>query len=146
MFERFRKKKQLKGQAVEPDGIPEHVMPNHENIVALGYDAKQYIKGFLEGLTRTQLMDFQDNKQFDGTKAEDAAWEAANDAEWERDYPLGKHSFSERIPDIVKDVINPYKLGDLKKQVEGIQKKLDKVETLISTAEFTLCGKDALKL
>ena len=144
MFDKLKRKPKV--QVVEPDVKPEHIMPNHDHIVSLGYDAKEYIVGFLEGLTRTQLMDFQDAKQFDGTKAEDASWEASNDSEWERDYPMGKHEYEERIPDIVSNTIQKYKLSDLIKRVDGMQKKLDRVETLISTAKFELCGKDALKL
>ena len=159
MFDRFKQKPKV--QVVKPDVIPEHIMPNREHIISLGYsEAKQYFDGFLEGLTRTQLMDFQDSKQFDGTAVEEAAWECANDAEWKREYPMGKYEYEERIPDIVANSL-PVRytrkkdkngrdidldLNELEKQVQGIQKKLDKVETLISTAEFKLCGKDALKL
>jgi len=141
----FRKKKEQKEQ-VQPDEIPPHVMPNHEHIVKLGYDAKQYIEGFLEGLTRTQLLDFQDSKQFDDTAAEDASWEAANDREWRLDWPLGKHTYTERIPDIVSDVISKYKLSDLLKQVEGIQKKLDRLAKLVENTEVTMSGRTAINL
>ena len=144
-MEWFRKNKQEKEPAL-PDVILPHIMPNHDNIVALGYEAKQYIEGFLEGLTRTQLMNFMDAGQFDGTKAEDASWEAASDREWNLDWPMGKTEYEDRIPDIVRNTIDKYKLDGLQKQVIGIQKKLDKVETLISNAKFELCGKDALKL
>ena len=34
----------------------------------------------------------------------------------------------------------------LKQRVDGIQKKVDRVTKLLENAEFTLCGKDALKL
>ena len=145
MFDKLKRKPKV--QVVEPDVIPQHIMPNREHIIALGYsEAKQYFDGFLEGLTRTQLMDFQDSKQFVDTDVEDASWECANDAEWKRDYPMGKHEYEERIPDIVRNTIQKYNLDALQKQVMGMQKKLDKVETLISTAKFELCGKDALKL
>ena len=91
-------------------------------------------------------MNFMDAGQFDGTKAEDAAWEAANDSEWDRDYPMGKHEYEERIPEIVRDTMKGFEISKLQKQLDGMQKKLDKVETLISNAKFELCGKDALKL
>jgi len=141
----FRKKKE-EVQVIVPDVIPPHVMPNHEHIVKLGYDAKQYIEGFLEGLTRTQLLDFQDAKQFDNTDAEDASWEASHNREWAFEWPMGKHTYTERIPDIVRDVIGEYKLSDLVKQVEGIQKKLDRLSKLIENTEVTMSGKTALKM
>ena len=145
MFERFRKQKP-KVQA-KPDVIPPHVMPNREHIIKLGYsESIPYFKGFLEGLTRTQLMDFQDSKQFDGTGVEDAAWEQANNEEWKREYPMGEHEYKERIPDIVKDTISNYKLSDLTKQVAGIQKKLDRLSKLIENTEVTMSGKTALKM
>lgn len=147
MFERFRKKKQPEGQAVEPDGIPKHIMPNREHIIKLGYsESLQYFEGFLEGLSRTELMDFQDSKQFDGTAVEEAAWESANNEEWKREYPMGKHTYTECIPDIVKDTISDYKLSDMTKQVAGIQKKLDRMAKLIENTEVTMSGKTALKM
>jgi len=146
MFERFRKKKEPEVQVPIPDVKPKHIMPNHEAIVKLGYGAKQYIEGFLEGLTRTQLMDFQDTKQFDGTDAEDAAWEASHNREWAFEWPMGKHTYTERIPDIVTDVISKYKLSDLLKQVEGIQKKLDRLSKLVENTEVTMSGKTALQM
>ena len=146
MFERLRKKKQPEVQ-VKPDVIPKHIMPNREHIIALGYsESKQYFDGFLEGLTRTELMDFQDSKQFTGTAVEEAAWESGNEAEWKRQYPIGKYGYEERIPSIVKDTIGSFDIKKLEERVNGMQKKLDKITTLISNAEFKLCGKDALKL
>lgn len=143
MFERFRKPKV---QAIAPDVIPKHIMPNREEIISMGYSAKEKITEFLKALSRTELMDFQDSKQFDGTKAEDASWEAANDVEWGHEYPIGEHGYKERIPSIVNDTIAEYKLGELKKQVDGIQKKMDRVIYLIENAEFTIKGKEAMKL
>ena len=147
MFERLRKKKQPEVQVSIPDVIPKHIMPNREHIIALGYsESKQYFDGFLEGLTRTELMDFQDSKQFVDTAVEEAAWECANAAEWKRYYPMGKYGYEERIPSIVKDTIGSFDIKKLEERVNGMQKKLDKITTLISNAEFKLCGKDALKL
>ena len=143
----FRKTKRIVPEVqAQPDVRPPHIMPNHDHIVALGYEAKQYITGFLGDLTRTQLMDFQDAKQFDGTDAEDAAWEAANDEEWKRDWPMGEHEYQERIPDIVKDTISDLKLYDLRKQVEGMQKKLDRLAKLVENTEVRMSGKTALEM
>lgn len=142
----FRKNKQ-EVQAPKPDVKLPHIMPNHDNIVALGYsESIPYFKGFLEGLTRTQLMDFQDSKQFDGTAVEEAAWECANNEEWVRDWPMGKHEYEERIPDIVSNTLSKYKLSDLVKQVEGMQKKLDRLAKLVENTEVTMSGKTALGL
>ena len=143
MFERFRK---TKVQVIKPDVKPKHIMPNHEHIVNLGYEAKQYIAAFLKDLPRTGLMDFEDNKQFDGTKAEDAAWEAASDEEWSREYPMGGHTYKERIPDIVRDTMKGFGISKLQKQMDGIQKKLDRLSKLIENTEITMSVKTALKL
>ncbi len=144
MFDKLKRKPKV--QVVKPDVIPKHIMPNHKHIVALEYEAKQHITAFLKDLSRNELMDFKDAKQFDGTKAEDAAWEAASDEEWEREYPMGKHTYQERIPSIVKETMGAFDIKKLEEKVDGMQKKLDRITTLISNAEFKLCGKDALKL
>ena len=101
---------------------------------------------FLKKLTRIQMLEVGDRISFDEIKndidhyaiyykvmdrhswynAEDVN-EALNKLYW------GKDSISGQVP-------------KLQKQVEGMQKKLDKIETLISNAEFKLCGKDAMKL
>jgi len=147
MFDKLKRKPKEEVQVIKPDVIPKHIMPNREHIIALGYSkSKQHFDGFLEGLTRTELMDFQDSKQFDGTAVEEAAWECANDAEWGRDYPMGKDEYTERIPSIVKETMKSHDIDKLHEKVDGMQKKLDKITTLIANAEFKLCGKDALKL
>lgn len=145
MFERFKQK--TKEQVIIPDVIPRHIMPNREHIIKLGYsESRQYFEGFLKDLSRTELMDFQDSKQFIGTAVEEAAWEVSNEVEWTHTYPIGQHGYEERIPSIVKDTISEYKLSDMKKQVQGIQKKVDRLIYLIENAEFTIKGKEAMKL
>ena len=147
MFDKLKRKPKPEVQVSVPDVIPKHIMPNREHIIALGYsESIQYFDGFLEGLTRTELMDFQDSKQFDGTAVEEAAWECANNAEWKREYPMGEHEYQERIPSIVKETMKSHDIDKLNEKVDGMQKKLDRITTLLSTAEFKLCGKDALKL
>ena len=162
MFDKMKRK--LKGQVVEPDvKKPNYIVPEDrkERWGKMGYEAKDEILTFLNTLNRCELMSFADAKQFDGIKGlEDAVWEAYNDMEWERDWPLGKETYQERIPEIVLGSIPiQYKrkkdkndrpidldLNKIVNQIEGMQKKLDRVETLISNAKFELCGKDALKL
>jgi len=157
----FRTNKQKETVSAKPDVRQPHIMPNREHIIALGYtESIPYFKGFLEGLTRTQLMDFQDSKQFDGTAVEEAAWECANNEEWERDYPMGKDEYESRIPDIVINALPiRYKrkkdkydkpidldLNELVNQVEGMQKKLDRLAKLIENTEVTMSGKTAINL
>ena len=146
MFERLKRK--TKVQVVEPDVRPVHIIPNkyRKKFIEMGYASKTEISNFLKVLTRTELMDFEDSKQFDGTKAEDAAWEAVSDEEWTRTWPMGKHTYQERIPDIVTDVISKYKLSDLLKQVELIQKKLDRLSKLVENTEVTMSGRTAINL
>ena len=146
MFERFKKPKP-EVQVISPDVTPKHIMPNREHIIALGYsESKQYFEGFLEGLSRTELMDFQDSKQFEGTAVEEAAWESINEEEWKRDYPMGKHEYEERIPSIVKDTMGSFDIKKLEEKVVGMQKKLDRLSKLIENTEVTMSGKTALKL
>ncbi|MHA1290882.1 MAG: hypothetical protein ACTSPB_26145 [Candidatus Thorarchaeota archaeon] len=148
MFARFRKTKpKPKEQVFIPDVIPKHIMPDRDYIIGLGHnEAKQYFEKFLAGLTRTELMDFQDSNQFVDTDVEEAAWEAANAEEWKREYPIGKHEYEERIPSIVRDTIGSFNIKKLEAKVDGMQKKLDRVHKLLETAEFTIKGKEALKL
>ena len=151
MFDKLKRKPKV--QVSKPDVIieqetPKYIVPEEraEKWKKLKYEAKDEVLTFLNTLDRVDLMRFQDAKQFDGTLCEDAVWEAASDSEWSRDYPLGEHGYTERIPSIVKDTMKSHDIDKLNEKVEGMQKKLDKVTTLISNAEFKLCGKDALKL
>jgi len=147
MFERFRKTKP-KVRDMKPDVRPVHIIPDkyRTEFIEKGYESKEEIKSFLKVLSRTQLMDFEDSKQFDGTAAEDAAWEAHSDEEWSRTWPIGEYGYKERIPQIVNDTIKDFEIINLQKKVDGMQKKLDKITTLLSNAKFELCGEDALKL
>ena len=148
MFDKLKRKPKEEVQVIKPDVIPKHIVPEEQaqKWLALEYGAKGEIESFLNTLDRVDLMRFQDAKQFDGTKCEDAALEAGDNSEWTRDYPMGKHEYQERIPSIVKETMGAFDIKKLEERVEGTQKKLDKITTLISNAEFKLCGKDALKL
>ena len=147
MFERFRKTKP-KVQDKEPDVRPIHIVPDRfrTQFIEMGYSSKNEIRSFLKNLTRTELMDFEDSKQFDGTKAEDAAWEAYADEEWARVWPIGEYGYKERIPQIVRDTMKGFEITKLQKQVEGMQKKLDRIALLFEDAEVCMKGKTALAL
>ena len=159
MFERLKRKPKV--QVIKPDVKLNVIVPQEliDFWMPQGYSAKADIEAYLKTLNRAELLIF-DVSQFEKTDIEDATFEAYSDVEWETDWPLGKESYRERIPEIVKDHL-PIKyhtpkdkngrdilldLNQLVLQINGIQTKLDKVETLISNAEFKLCGKDALKL
>ena len=153
MFDKLKRKPKV--QVSKPDVIveriellPKHIVPEEraERWKKLKYEAKDEVLTFLNTLDRVDLMRFQDAKQFDGTDCEDAVWETSSDAEWARDYPMGEYEYTERIPSIVKETMKSHDIDELNEKVDGMQKKLDKITTLISNAEFKLCGKDALKL
>ena len=147
MFERFRRTKP-KVQEVKPDVRPVHIIPDkyRTQFIEMGYNSKEEIKSFLKNLSRTELMDFEDSKQFDGTAAEDAAWEALSDEEWSRTWPIGEHGYKERIPEIVRDTMKSFEITKLQKQMDGIQKKLDRIVVLFEQAEVCMTGKEVLKL
>ena len=148
MFDKLKRKPKPEVQVSVPDVIPKHIVPEEraEKWKKLKYEAKDEMLTFLNTLDRVDLMRFQDAKQFDGTDCEDEVWEAVNESEWCREYPMGEHTYNERIPSIVRDTMGAFDIKKLEERVEGMQKKLDKITTLISNAEFKLCGKDALKL
>ena len=151
MYDELKRKPKV--QVSKPDVIieqetPKYIVPEEraEKWKKLKYEAKDEVLTFLNTLDRVDLMRFQDAKQFDGTLCEDAVWEAANDTEWSRDYPMGEHEYTERIPSIVKETMGSFDIVKLEKKVDGIQKALDRIKYLIENAEFTITGKEALKL
>ena len=147
MLERFRKPKP-EVQVFVPDVIPKHIVQEEraEKWKKLKYEAKDEMLTFLNTLDRVDLMRFQDAKQFDGTDCEDEVWEAVNESEWCREYPMGEHTYNERIPSIVRDTMNAFDIKTLQKQVDGMQKKLDIMTKLVENTEVTMSAKTALNL
>ena len=134
MFERFKK-------VVEIHHIY-NILPefDYEN------SSEAEVREFFKTLTRIQLIEVNDKISFDEIKGDvdfyKIYYEVVDRKTWPVDEETSnaldilhwnKESISKQVP-------------ELKKQVDGMQAKLDKIETLIANAEFKLCGKDALKL
>ena len=127
-----------------------------------GGTAKRLFVEYLKTLDRVDVLRVGDayKKIWDKDhEMRDWLWEAYNDVEWDLEFPLTKalyDLFKEQVYENMPIIYTKQKdkngreqdlnLNDLVKQIHGMQKKLDKVETLISNAKFELCGKDALKL
>jgi len=158
MFERF--KRTTKQEPVTSTGrIISTKLFN--KCVELGKnEGKKLLETFLKTLTPSKLLDYKMKERFDWPEHfQDWADEAFWDVEWHIDWPYGKN-MDDTISSLILETIpihytkptdkNGRKidldLNALVEQIAGMQKKLDKVETLIANAEFKLCGKDALKL
>jgi len=150
----FRKEKEepevepLQAQVVTPRYIvPQDIM---DEITGLSrqdaYKAKEIVAKFLKTLNRPELLAFEDADQFRHIeeRINEFAWEAYHDEEWQRSWPLGCSNYESTIPDIVTSTIQDY--DSLKKQIHGIQKKLDRLSMLMENTEITMSGKTALKL
>ena len=141
-------KEQVKSDVIIQQDLWKHIVPEErvKRWISLKYGAKDEILTFLNTLDRVDLMRFRDVKQFDETDCADAVWEAINDSEWCRDYPMGKYTYQERIPSIVTETMGAFDIKKLEKSVDGIQKKLDKIEKLLGKKSITMSIRDALKL
>ena len=155
MFEKlFRKKKE---PATAPDvsrvfEIPEDIRKRIAGHA--GHNAKTIFADYIKTVSRVHLLSVGDNPWFTEHKEHDWLIEAYNDEEWKRDWPTSKYQYEDMIPDIVMDTIpiqgldkkKPINLGQLVKQVEGIQKKLDRVLKIIENTEVTMSAKTALSM
>ena len=148
MAEEKTTKEQVKPDVISQQDLRKYIVPEEraEKWISLKYEAKDEVLTFLNTLDRVDLMRFQDAKQFDGTDCADAVWEAVNDSEWCRDYPMGEYTYQERIPSIVKETMGAFDVKKLEERVEGIQKKLDKIEKLLGKKTITMTIREALKL
>ena len=159
MFERFKRTTKQE-PVITSTGriIPTEL---HNECIELGKNkGKELLVKFLKELPASRLLDYKMKERFEWPDHfRDWADEAFYDVEWDIDWPYGK-SIDTTITDLIMETIPiiytkpkdkngrelDLNLNELVLQINGIQKKLDKVETLISNAEFKLCGKDALKL
>jgi len=154
----FRKEIQIIEKKFE---IPEDVVQAIE-ATEDGGTAKRLFIEYLKTLDRVDFLRAGDAYQKIWDKdheMRDWLWEAYNDVEWklefpqtERLYDLFKQEVYENMPIIYtrkKDKNGREQDLDLNKlvlQIDGMQKKLDKLMVLISNAEFKLCGDAAMKL
>lgn len=154
MFDKiFRRKEQAKTPDVTVSlEIPKDVK---ERIDCLGADSARIVfKDYLKTVNRVQLLCVEDDPWFKKHKHHDYLIEVYNEEEWERQWPMGEYGYETRIPSIVMSTIplegldkeNPVDIAKLARQVEGIQKKLDKIIKLMESKEVTMSVKTALSL
>ena len=111
---------------------------------------KDEVTKYLKSLSRPQLMHFADLTDVDEINTDLDLWDifytVKNLHTWPTDSEV---SDSLSKLDWGKDSLyKKYKAGDLdfEKRLAGIQTKVDRIVTLLETAEFKLTGKEALKL
>jgi len=135
MFERFKKET--------------IVIHEFEFVPQFDYEhcTKEELTTFLKTLSRPQLLHLGDTLDFDAIETKLDLWDIYYSViSWHGVWPLDDDaSKALNILYWNKDSLYNTTKGLLEK-VNGMQKKLDKIETLIANAEFKLCGKDALKL
>ena len=139
MFERFKKTIEIHHKY---DFLPQF---DYENCT------REELVTFLKSISRVQLLHLGDTLDFDEIESDLDLWNIFYEVrDWHGSWP---------IDDDVKTAMNSvywdkdslwHKYKNLDKevlqQIEGMQKKIDKIEKLIENAEFKLCGKDAMKL
>ena len=142
-----------KVQDPEPDVKPKYIVPKDylddiDRVVKLGaaHEVKQIITKFLKTLNRPDLLAFEDADQFKDApeNVNEWAWEAFTEEEWKRDWPLGKQCYENTIPDLIRSEMKGY--DELKKTVDGLQKKLDRLAKIVENTEVTMSGKTAINL
>ena len=155
MLERFKRKKEPEPIQLSDEQLlrvvrqiqPEHIIPDYiledlEDTLLPKYQFAIWVKS----LSRPALLALEDSKQIVGHEHEDDLWPVIWDEQWGREWPIGKYNQDERLPDMISSILGKYKLSDLGKQVEGMQKKLDRVLLLMKDKEFCIDGETALKL
>ena len=155
MFERIKRKKEPEPIVLSDEQLlrvikqlkPEHIIPDYilEDLEETLLPKYQFEK-WVESLSRPALLALEDSKQIVGQEHEDDLWPVIWNEQWKRVWPIGKYNHDERLPDMISSILGKYKLSDLGKQVEGIQKKLDRVLILMKDKEFCIDGETALKL
>jgi hypothetical protein len=159
MFEKlFKRTKKESVTSTERSIIPKEIF---NRCIKLGKnEGKAHLIEFLKTLPPSKLLDYKMTERLDWPQPfRDWADEAFWAVEWNIDWPYGKQ-MDTTISDLIIETIpityqkqkddngreRDLDLNDLVRKVDGMQKKLDKVETLISNAEFKITGKDAMKL
>lgn len=148
----FRKKEEPKKESLTiPIERPRHIVPKDMMVEILNlpkdeqHKSKEIIATFLKSLNRPELLAYEDANQFsESENINEWAWEAYYEEQWNRDWPIGKVGYEDTIPAIIRNTIPDYK--DLKKKVEGMQKKIDRLASIMENTEVTMSGKTALKL
>ena len=149
MFEKYFRKKE---QAKAPDvtlGVPEHIKKEMDGYA--GHNAKTIFANYLKTVNRVQLLAIGDDPWFKDHKDHDWLIEAHDDEEWERDWPLGKYQYKHGLPDLILSTIagegkSHIDLNKLVKQVDGVQKRLDKLLKLLGSKDVTMSIKTALSM
>jgi len=148
----FRKLFKKKGQAKTPDvilGVPNHIKKKMDGYA--GSNTKTIFADYLKTVGRVQLLAIGDDPWYKKHKDHDWLVEAYDDAEWQHDWPLGKHQYETGLPSLIMATIrdsgkNHIDLHKLVKQIVGIQKKLDKLMKLLDSKEVTMSVKTAMTL
>ena len=112
---------------------------------------KEEVLKYFKSLSRVQLLHFGDTVDLDEINTELDLWmlyyEVMN---WHGSWPIDDEVLTsiKRLDWDKDSLYNKYKAGDFdfEKRLTGIQTKVDKIVTLLETAEFKLTGKEALKL
>jgi len=144
MFERLRKKK-------KPE--PEIIIHQYEFVPPFDFEGatKEEVVKYLKSLSRVQLLHFGDTTDFDEINTELDLWDLYYEVrDWHGVWPTDEdvRTAMNKLYWDKDSLYNKYKAGDMDftKRLDGMQKKLDKIVTLLENAEFTLTGKEALKL
>jgi hypothetical protein len=121
------------------------------------YDMKRSLcKEFYLTLSRVDLLRFGDCEWYKGhPDNQGVLWEELNDAEWNRDWPLGK-SQDEVLTQGAVDAIpitwskdrkkSYFNLDTTEKAIEGIQAKVDNIMKVLEKFDVTLSAKEAVDL
>jgi len=145
----FRRKKEQAPALDVTLGIPEHIKKRIDGHA--GHNAKTIFAEYLKTIGRVHLLYISDDPWYKDHKDHDWLVEAYDAEEWNRDWPLGKYQHESGLPDLIMSTISGQgksriDLTKLVKQVEGIQKQLDKLLKLLESKDVTMSVKTALSL
>jgi len=115
-------------------------LPTIEEVKTALSDKEHGIRKFremLRNLTRVELLDFEDIYNEEDI---DFVWSIFYEVMYEHEWPLKRDTFNEFANN------DSIRIDKLDKQVDGMQKKLDKIVQLLEGFQITMSVKDALKL